>query len=365
MNMKTFCIRPFIHSLVSTSGEYKPCCRYSGKTGYNLSTHSVEQWWNSDYLKDLRNQMISGNHIKECRRCYRQEEQGVKSFRQNSNEEWAQYNATPSNMPVDWEIQITNLCNLKCLMCNPWSSSQVLQEDNKIFGLSFNQHDYEWNPDHIEKIKEMFHTGQSFVIRGGEPFIVPWLQDIVNEIPGRKRFLINTNATKFDQKWFDILSRHDVRMSLSIDGYQDLNYYIRFPSNWTDILSNINKMKLLPSANVFINTCVQNLNVLELDKLLIWAHNQNLFVNLDVLTYPVYFEPSCLPQALLDLATERLISLPSYVKKNTQGFNGVLETLKKSNLSNWSTFQEIILAKDNYRNHNIINYIPELKDYLC
>lgn len=248
-------------------------------------------------------------------------------------------------------------------MCNAWSSSQVLQENNEIFGVTHDQKDYDWDPAQIDRLRQMFSTGQSFVIRGGEPFIVPWLRDMVDEISDRKSFLINTNATKFDDRWFEILSRHDVKLSLSIDGLKDLNHYIRYPSDWQKILDNIDIMRRLPGANLFLNTCVQNLNVLGLDLLLSWASEQGLFVNLDTLTYPRWFEPACLPQGLIDLARDRLISLPEKVRNNTQGFSSVLACLQKSDLTHWPQFQEYIVSKDKYRKQNIIDHIPELENY--
>lgn len=306
--------------------------------------------------------MIHNETIPECWRCDRQEQQGAESFRQTSNREWG-ISHQVLEYPQDWEIQITNLCNLRCLMCNAWSSSQVLQENNAIFGITHDQKDYDWNPEQIDQVRKMFLTGQSFVIRGGEPFIVPWLRDMVDEITDRKSFLINTNATKFDEHWFDILSRHNVKMSISIDGYQSLNHYIRYPSEWDQIVRNIETMRRLPDANLFLNTCVQNLNVLGLDRLLIWAHEQRLFVNLDTLTYPRYFEPACFPQDLLDQALTRLMSLPTEVKNNTQGLDSVLAYLDRSDLTHWTQFQEYVISKDKYRKQNILDHIPELENY--
>lgn len=360
--MDTFCVRPFVHSLIDTKGEYRPCCRYSGSTGHNIKTHTLEQWWSSDYLADLRQRMLTNQKVPECWRCYRQEQQGAESFRQSSNREWITKSQV-NDYPEDWEIQITNLCNLKCLMCNAWSSSQVLLENNMIFGTVDDQRDYEWNAAQIDEIRKMFATGKSFVIRGGEPFIVPWLRHMVGEIKERKSFLINTNATKFDEQWFDILSRHDVKISLSIDGFDSLNHYIRYPSDWQTIVRHIDIMRQLPGVNIFINTCVQNLNVLALDRLLSWAFDQNLFVNLDVLTYPRYLEPACLPESLRSLALQRLSNLPDHVIANCRGIDGVHACLQTKDLSEWDGFVQYITRKDQHRHNHIVDYIPEMSGY--
>lgn len=306
--------------------------------------------------------MLENQTVDACWRCYRQEEQGAESFRQSSNREWGA-RLQANDYPEDWEIQITNLCNLKCLMCNAWSSSQVLLENNIIFGSNDVQRDYEWEPGQIDEIRKMFSTGNSFVIRGGEPFMVPWLRDMVGEITERKSFLINTNATKFDDEWFRILSKHHVKISLSIDGHDQLNHYIRYPSDWQKIVHHIDRMRQLPGVNIFLNTCVQNLNVLGLDRLLLWAKDQSLFVNLDVLTYPRYLEPACLPDALRSVALQRLLALEDHVRQNCQGLDGVLACLQASDLTYWQDFVRYITMKDRHRQNRVQDHIPEMAGY--
>ena len=363
-----FCVRPFVHSLVDTRGDYKPCCRATVDTGYNINQHSIKEWWQGSYLTDLRQRMIDGKDTPECWRCQRQEEQGVESFRQQSNRQWPlREEDLPTGLPLDWEIQITNLCNLRCLMCNPASSSQVLAEDKKIFGIADSNRDYEWNPDSEREVRKMFETGTSFVIRGGEPFMVPYIKPIIARLQKKKKFLFNTNATCFDDEWTEILSRHDVKMSISIDGFNQLNHYIRYPSDWSDIVSNLHRMRQISGVNMFLNTCVQNLNVLHLDDLLVWAvQGQGLYVNLDVLTKPEFLEPSCLPHELAQEAVARLEDVKKIVDvRMIRGLDGVIGAVKNNSTDRWQEFQDYINAKDAHRGLSIIDYIPEMEPYFA
>lgn len=357
-----------MHSLVDTEGKFKPCCRAIVDTGYNINTHTIDEWWNSEYLQSMRTRMLSGEPSSECSRCYRQEEQGVESFRMQSNSEWympvEEFNL---DTPWDWEIQITNLCNLRCMMCNPQSSSQILVEDNKIFKLNLDQSKYNWNPAAESKIKQILESGKSFVVRGGEPFMVPWIKELIKNVPERKKFLFNTNATKFDREWVEILSRHDVKMSLSIDAFGELNHYIRNPSNWEDINRNIKLMKEIPGVDIFLNTCVQNLNVLYLHDLLIWSVNlQGLYVNLDILTKPEWFEPSCLPPALACLAQQRLQEAQEKIDPNmVRGLQSLINLLSNSNTIHWHKFIDYVNDKDRHRSLSIVDYLPEMESYFA
>jgi len=356
-----FCVRPFMHSLVDTQGRFMPCCRSFVQTDFNMKTHSVDEWWNSDYLNDLRKRIKNNEHSDECVRCYKQEEQGSKSFRQYSNERWSDI-TEQTEQPIDWEIQLSNLCNLKCLMCNPQSSSQFLVEENKLFDKVWDQKKYDWDEKDNYKILEIMEHSDSFILRGGEPFMLPWVRDILSSLTQRKEIMIATNGTKFDQSWVDVLSAHDIKMCLSIDGYAELNHYIRYPSKWNVITNNIELMRQIPNANIFVNTVVQNLNVLHIDRLLEWAKQEELFVQFDILTKPHYLAPVCLPKELAQLAQDRLRAV-DYEAQN--GLEGIINTLDNANDEDWNEFVDMITIRDRHRGIKIVNYVSEMEEHFA
>lgn len=350
-----------MHSLVDTEGRFKPCCRSFVDTGYNIKTHTVEEWWNSEYLDNFRGRISRNEYSPECERCYRQEAQGAKSFREYSNERWPDI-STKKQHAIDWEIQLSNLCNLKCIMCNPQSSSQFLVEENKLFGKSWDQKKYDWDIKDNDKILSIMEQSDSFILRGGEPFMLPWVRDLIASLSGRKEIMIATNGTRFDQSWLDILSGHDIKLCLSIDGYAELNHYIRYPSDWATIQDNIALMRKIPGVNLFVNTVVQNLNVLHIDKLVRWAQQQQLFVQFDILTKPRYLEPSCLPGELAKIAQDRLIAI-DYPAQN--GLDGIINLINHPNEENWKEFIDMIAIRDRHRGVNIVNYVPEMEPYFA
>jgi sulfatase maturation enzyme AslB (radical SAM superfamily) len=356
-----FCVRPFMHSLVDTEGRFKPCCRSQVDTGFNIKSHTVEEWWNSEYLNDFRDRIKRNEYSKECDRCYRQEQQGSKSFREYSNERWPDVKTTRER-PIDWEIQLSNLCNLKCLMCNPQSSSQFLVEENKLFGKKWDQTKYDWDAKDNSKILEIMQQSESFILRGGEPFMLPWVKDIISSLADRKEIMIATNGTRFDQSWLDVLSGHDIKICLSLDGHGKLNHYIRYPSKWNDILDNIKLMRKIPGVNLFVNTVVQNLNVLHIDRLLDWTKGEELFVQFDILTKPKYLEPSCLPAELAKLAQDRLGRVDH---QSQNGLEGIINTLDNATDEYWEEFVETITIRDRHRGVDIVNYIPEMEPYFA
>jgi hypothetical protein len=378
MHNNKFCVRPFVHSLVETDGSFKPCCRatvsnteFTGRVDYNINSDTVDDWWSSDYINYLRNSMLTGNSLSECSRCYKQEELGSISFRQRSNKDFGIV-TNPDTHPRDWEIQITNLCNLKCMMCNDKSSSSLMSENIILFGSPDTQRKYSWNESSRDEISKLFDTLDSVVLRGGEPFMVPWIKDILEQVPESRareiEILFNTNLTKLTIDWVPVLSKFkNIKMSCSIDAYGSLLHYVRFPSTWEQVQSGLTVARMLPNANIFLNVCVQNLNVLHLDKLLEWTNKENLYVVLDILTEPEIFQVTNLPDPLIQHTITQLTNVKNKINTNlVSNLDGVIKSLYNANINSdlWDRFLDHVTIKDRHRNISIINEIPELQEYI-
>ncbi|WP_159082409.1 SPASM domain-containing protein [Paragemmobacter aquarius] len=136
-----FCIYPFSALNVMPSGQVKPCCAYTTpiqKDGAPMSVyeHSLEEIWNSRDMRDLRRDLSNGKPAKGCSYCYRQEASGMKSMgtvRNESSKAWtpedraelagADYRMAEGVSALD--LDVGNLCNLKCRMCNSSYSSAI------------------------------------------------------------------------------------------------------------------------------------------------------------------------------------------------------------------------------------------------
>jgi hypothetical protein len=373
----SFCVRPFVHSLIETDGTFKPCCRanvsntkFAGKIEYNINSDTVNSWWSSDYMNYLRSSMLSGVSLDECSRCYKQESMGSMSFRQRSNNDFGTI-TEPDPAPRDWEIQITNLCNLKCMMCNNKSSSSLMTENILLFGSPDTQKKYSWNESSQQEIAKLFNTLDSVVLRGGEPFMVPWIKDILEQVPESRarqiEILFNTNLTKLTVDWIPVLSKFkNIKMSCSIDAHASLLHYVRFPSTWEQVQAGLAVARMLPNANVFLNVCVQNVNILHLDKLLEWANKENLYVVLDILTEPKIFQANNLPQPLIQHALVLLENVKNKINTDlVSNLDGVIKTLHSDTASElWDKFLEHVRIKDQHRNISIAKEIPELQEYI-
>jgi MoaA/NifB/PqqE/SkfB family radical SAM enzyme len=106
----------------------------------SLNTHTMEEIWNSAYMRNIRRGMLKGERISACQVCYESEVLTGRSYRTvvgtqpiegqpASRTELDKYGSR-SGYRVDRhpgyiKLEISNLCNLKCRMCYGAASSQI------------------------------------------------------------------------------------------------------------------------------------------------------------------------------------------------------------------------------------------------
>jgi sulfatase maturation enzyme AslB (radical SAM superfamily) len=247
-----------------------------------------------------------------------------------------------------------------------------MTENILLFGSPDTQKKYSWNQSSQQEIAELFDTLDSVVLRGGEPFMVPWIKDILEQVPESRaqqiEILFNTNLTKLTADWIPVLSKFkNIKMSCSIDALGSLLHYVRFPSTWAQVQAGLAVARMLPNANIFLNVCVQNVNILHLDKLLEWANQENLYVVLDILTEPKIFQVDNLPQPLIQQALVVLENVKNKINTDlVSNLDGVINALHNNdtNPELWNKFLEHVRVKDRHRNISIAKEIPELQEYI-
>lgn len=391
-NKSNFCIRPFNSALIDTKGTVKICCeidsrltKFNNFKESNLKNDTIEKWWVNDYNNYVRQSFLDNKKISECTNCWGKEKQGLSSLRIRSNK---QYKAIFQNKfhrnlkllgkdsltyPEDVEVQITNLCNLKCQMCTGASSSRLLVENNALGYEKLNQEDFNLADTNYEKIENLIkHDIRLLNLRGGEPLfnkkIIQLLSTLVQKNKASKIALhITTNGTICNKEILNLLKHFkSIRLMLSIEATGKHNEYIRYPSSWDKIKNNINKFKELHNVYLYINTVVQNLNILYIDKLIEYAHQNNIYIHLFLIDRPDYLDPLNLPKNILQEAYDKLKHIPDEKLIHTENVKEIITLLKEQlnthvvDKKKYTKFTTMIKSRDNYRKVHIKNYMPEL-----
>ena len=180
---KTFCMAPWTHTYLSPQMERRLCCssRESSENfkqyidtidpkGHNdkINLTTLEQHWNSDYMKSVRLKLLAGEEIPQCAVCnhkllneqvYRQHFNWLYKNKVDEAFDSTDETGATTMQTESFDYRFSNLCNFSCRMCGDMLSSSW-ETENKKHGKG----DYEnyriWGRKDIKAQLEKFHDQQ-------------------------------------------------------------------------------------------------------------------------------------------------------------------------------------------------------------
>jgi molybdenum cofactor biosynthesis enzyme MoaA len=300
MTSKTFCVAPFTGVEFRKNGQLAPCCRYTLPRSNSLwNFRDYDKWWN-EYLDPMRQELLNGIEHEGCKNCWRDEKVGIKSYRQNLNEEFARYTdlVDPLLVPTYQMYNYGNFCNLKCIMCNPFASSQIETEYKQnqeefvkvgvhyVFGTEI-----KWfRSNEFNTIKNnLLVNANQILIQGGEPFLSQDVIDLFKATQSPENIVLTviSNLTTFTDDIVELLKQFKkVELVVSLEGIESHNDYLRYGSSWNEILNNINKALTIPNVEFKIAHTFQRTSLASWIPLLQWATKLNLNMVSNILDDP-------------------------------------------------------------------------------
>jgi organic radical activating enzyme len=337
---------------------------------------SLEEYAKSEQLKNIKQSLLSGNKIPECRICWQHEENNLTSKRQFDNKtydkifrhKFKENLLVPNNNFVEYYVRMGNHCNLRCPTCDDRLSTGWISEKKK-FGetaakpwLTSTDHEI-WN--HI--LDHRTHVGMIDFI-GGEPFMM--LEDKQTELLSKLvesndakhiRLKYTSNATKLPN---DIIQywKHfkEVELKLSIDGIGKRFEYIRYPAVWQIANTNINHyvslQQEIQNLRITIVPTVSIFNIGYLQEIIDYCLDKNLPVNFNMLEEPHHYNPLYFNERTKEWIVKQLSSLTS------SNIDNMKQTIAERTLleDHTSKFINIVSTLDKRRNTVFADTFPEL-----
>ena len=342
---KVFCDKPFDHNYIHPNGKMRLCCTtiqdLPTDNNYNLfdaNKHTIEDYWNSNRMKEIRRKMIAGEKIRDCERCYRQEEQGAESLRSTNGMDEFIIDTLPDGTyqksATSMQIQLGNICNLKCKMCSQmyshmhgmetrdigeqdpewlhWVKEQGANVNNWTNELGIKQ---EWYRSKEIKLKMFEHISRNITqlcVIGGEPTLIPEFYELFEYCDKQgtlagKDVTIVTNLTNTNSKLTEWLPKLKMwRIWASVDGVGERTEYIRYPSKWEKILESLEFYRSImgDNGNITLSPAIQLLNIDQLDDIIKWwldwcggeLNDRYGFTWLATVWYPLICNPNMAPR---------------------------------------------------------------------
>ncbi len=331
-----------------------PCCLYKDKY-QNGTVENIQDIRNSSAMNKIK-EGFKGNWKKpSCIACVHKENNGGRSRRQASLER------SSNTEIVNWDIRPGSLCNLKCAMCNPRNSSKwyedidiykkfngvVLNEDNR---KARDELDWDWIYESCVDKAEVIY------IAGGEPFYMKNVQEFIEKLSKHEwnckntEIQIQTNGVSNTPKFLETLSNFQkLSFSISIDGWNEVNDLIRFPTKHEDFLKNTQELVDLNCMYLFFNITVQAMNLPNIDTLVANIKERwNGEYDIHKLTGPIHLQVNALkPHVVKDVLDQTSVH-------EVKGFYSDYKFNEQLNIR----MQEYLLELDFKRGTNSKETIP-------
>lgn len=363
------------------------------------NTGSVEDAINSEFMKQLRLNMLADKPSGVCEQCYKTEQTGGSSFRQQSFEQYGKYleeelsNTSASghlhNFKMRYfDFRFSNICNFKCRSCNAGYSSLWEAEDIKYGNTQRKTRVSQKTPASVieEILGHIPHMDRAY-FAGGEPLITDEHYMMLEQMiaAGRTdiRLVYNSNASILHFKGYDLMDlwskfQHPIEFSASVDHFGHRAEYIRHGTKWQDTENFLKTIKESDFVQYGIATTVTNLNYPSLHEFVEYMLHKGLWPDgdwqLNPVWNPTYMSPQALPVSIKDQSTEKLRKILNDLLEQID--RGVLDidydgikrmlsiTAMVSDQNTWQDhsgqFKSEMFRLDQIRNENFRETFPEL-----
>jgi organic radical activating enzyme len=353
---------------------------------FKLGTANFQDIQNSSHMRNLRAQFLAGEKPQTCRKCWNEERAGRASKRMHTldrlkhmlpDQAWT----TDAKPLMFLDLKLGNICNLKCRICGPWSSSQFATEELNFMPREEQKRSHAYQmlragawPRENEQFWSQIDTVLSDIryieFTGGEPFMIDqhfdMLQGIVDRgIAHNVEIHYNTNGTQWPERGPDIWQHFKtVEIAFSIDDLDQRFEYQRTNAVWTEVCDNLERFRQLRAQypNIQLQCCstVNVFNVRYIDQLAWWISKQNFdYVYWNIMHDAWYFSIATLPAAAKTAITHhlRFNAAPAAYQKD---INGVVDFMNNGASTDGFVLRSNIEDLDRKRNQDFAVICPEM-----
>lgn len=393
-----YCVNAYKGLRIDNAGNCQLCCKSEelltnkeGKVAM-IDVDDIDDIMHGQKANEIREALQQGIRHPNCKKCWDEEDAGVKSKREHDSlrsiDYWgADYTQNSEISPEIIEFNFGNICNLKCRICGPWSSSQWKKE---FFDLHVpNNHAPEvaesykaqvkhwagnWTDDSPtwDNIGKYLDKFKKIDIFGGEPFLVQRQWDaletsVKNGWSKYQSLHFNTNGTQYNEENLKLLPEFErVFLSFSIDGIEKKFEHQRHPAVWEEALQNLIAFKALsekyPSIAINICNTVNIQNVLYIPETMEFFGKLGIPVYMNYCHWPLHYNSKNIPEPIKQKIFEHYENFDDpWIKQNLADVKGFMSS-QECDLQQWKKFIDVTERTDVYRNENSRQVFPEFWD---
>ena len=427
----TFCPSPWFHIRIRYDGTFEECrwAEWRIKNNVSIRDMSLREFYNSDIMVKFRSDMLQGKRLHQCESCYYEDSFGkisgrqrqllksgiqqnnfAKTIRSSPHFEHFRFSlehaGTAEYWPTDLQIDLSNVCNSACIMCQPDASSRVQADYKKlhtinpeIFAMPSEFRSWVRDPEVLEKFcTELTEIpGIKYIhFLGGETLYDEAFYTICERLvsSGQSHNMIigtTTNGTIYDDRVERLIKNFkEFHLGISIETITNLNDYIRYPGKITEILPNIDRFLHLRSDSglyVSLRFTPNVFTISEIDQMFEYMMGHNVIAeNSQILFDPAYLKIELMPDDIRMATLQRLDALitrhrltqnhqvntrrsdliPEVIANIVWEFKKFLTDYKVPDNADFLRRQLVTVLKawESLRGNNILDYAPQYEKFL-
>lgn len=300
----------------SQQGVVTACCFNRQQVLGVYPENSVDEIWNGEPIRELRDALEKNDLALGCQKCEQQLEArdygGAHAlfysvYARMTAEKRIERGLQPAGgenappLPMRLEFNIHNSCNLECVMCHGLASSSIRTHREKLAPMP-NPYDEEF----VNQLDPYLPYVVEADFMGGEPFLIPAYQMLwerIARVNPKMELCILTNATILDDKIKSLLERINCLMHVSIDSmYKETYESIRKGASFDEVMANcmyyleLMQKKGLPYTWRY---CPMRQNWKEIPETVRFCNEKGITLMYNQVDSPVNFSLHTLPHAEL------------------------------------------------------------------
>ncbi|HLP50940.1 MAG TPA: radical SAM protein [Chitinophagales bacterium] len=240
---KHICHAPFSNMYFNVHGDCAPCwLTFIEPDSY--PNKSIREIWFGEKYQALRKHLLTYDLTHKCNVCLKNLQGGnytsVLARAYDVNQ--------PAEYPQMMELELSNTCNLECVMCIGELSSSIRKNRERLPAIK-NAYDDKF----VEQLEEFIPHLKELRFNGGEPFLINAVFKIfekVEKLNPKLKIVIATNGTVLNYKVKEWLNKLNIHINFSLDSLTPEIYEtIRVNAHFDRVIENFHFYRDYTRAN--------------------------------------------------------------------------------------------------------------------
>jgi sulfatase maturation enzyme AslB (radical SAM superfamily) len=361
------CWAPFRSMYFGFRGNTSVCCFNKMHVIGTYPAQSIREIWFGAKADEIRQSLSKNDFSLGCQSCH--ELITAENYSGLPAKNFDPLPINPNRFPSKIDFELSNECNLECIMCRGEFSSAIRRNREKlppipsVYDLKF-----------VDQLEEFIPYLENSHFLGGEPFMIPIYVDIwerMIQINPKIRISVQTNGTILTQRIKSLMEKITFEIAVSIDSIYEENYQlIRKNGNFNTLLENIRYFRNYcreRNTNFHLSYCPMVQNWQELPHVIEFANQLECAVFFNTVSFPQECALSFLPSEELSKIIAELLA--AQLPENTimESSNKKVYSDLLQQLNHWFTQAQTkeAFAKNQPKIDNLSTYLIQLESYIA